>query len=75
MKCVKNYILLVDSHRPKNLTQRQEKGRYRVGAKTEKEAVELLKAKIKFGSIQVYYEDKDERSKTKAIYKEIIKEC
>lgn len=55
MKLVKNYILLVDNHRSP-ARQRNTAGRYRVGAKTPDEAVKLLREKIGFGAIQVYYE-------------------
>lgn len=72
MKQVNNYILLVDSHKPKEYCH-DTKGRYRVGAKTEKEAVSLLREFIKFGSIQVYYKCMDEDVSLK--YKEIKKEC
>lgn len=53
----RDYIMLVDSHRPMGLTQRPEKGRYRIGARNAKEAEKFLKAKIKQGHIQVYYID------------------
>lgn len=53
----KDYIMLVDSHRPMSLTQRPEKGRYRIGARSAREAEKFLKAKIKQGHIQVYYID------------------
>lgn len=68
MKSVKQYVLLVDNRRNcvsngegelKHLYRRNTAGRYRVAAKTEKEAIELLREKIGFGSIQVYYEDKN----------------
>ena len=55
MKPVKNYILVVDSHRRPS-RQRNTAGRYRVGAKNRDEAVKLLMEKIGFGSIKVYYE-------------------
>lgn len=53
-KNVNNYILLVDNYRRQE-RKRNTAGRYRVGAKSEKEAVKLLRDKIGFGSIQVYY--------------------
>lgn len=53
-KSVNNYILLVDNYRRPE-RKRNTAGRYRVGAKSEKEAVKLLRNKIGFGSIQVYY--------------------
>ena len=71
MKEVKNYILLVDAHRRPS-RRRNTSGRYRVGAKTKKEAIELLREKIKFGSIQCYYECKNDNLKVG--YKEIVKE-
>lgn len=55
MKPVKNYILLVDSNRRPS-RKRNTSGRYRVGAKDPDEAVKLLREKIGFGSIRVYYE-------------------
>lgn len=74
MKTVSNYILLVDAYRRPS-RRRNTAGRYRVGAKTEKEAVELLRDKIKFGSIQVYYRcSDDENAKNKVDYKEVVKE-
>ena len=69
MKNISNYILLVDSYRRPS-RQRNTKGRYRVGAKTEKEAVKLLREKIKFGSIQVYYKCDD----VTIGYKEVVRE-
>ena len=72
MKSVKNYILLVDYHRhPKY--QRNTAGRYRVGAKTPKEAVQLLREKIGFGCIQVYYEC-EPGDRNNVNYKEVVKE-
>ena len=75
MKSVNNYILLVDSHRRPS-RRRNTSGRYRVGAKTEKEAIELLRQKIKFGSIQVYYKcnPKCEKPENMVDYKEVVKE-
>lgn len=54
-KPVKNYVLLVDSHK-KPEQKRNTAGRYRVGAKSPDEAVKLLRETIGFGSIHVYYE-------------------
>lgn len=54
MKPIYNYILLVDNYRRPS-RQRNTSGRYRVAAKTPDEAIKLLREKIKFGSIQVYY--------------------
>ena len=75
MKEINNYILLVDNHRRPS-RQRNTAGRYRVGAKTENEAIELLRDKIKFGSIQVYYKCNPENEKPENMigYKEVVKE-
>lgn len=54
-KPARNFILLVDSHKAPGLWHNT-RGRYRVGAKNAEEAVKLLREKIGFGSIQVYYE-------------------
>ncbi len=73
MKEARNFILLVDYHRQPKY-RRNTAGRYRVCAKTPKEAVQLLREKIGFGSIQVYYECKpDDKNNVK--YKEVVKEC
>lgn len=71
MKPIHNYILLVDNYRRPS-RQRNTAGRYRVGAKSEKEAKKLLRNKIQFGSIQVYYQC--EKDDTTIGYKEIVKE-
>lgn len=52
MKPILQYVLVVDAGRPMAL-QRNMRGRYRVGAKTAKEAVALLRNKIGFGNIRV----------------------
>lgn len=69
MKPIQNYILLVDTHRRPS-RQRNTAGRYRVGAKSEKEAEKLLRNAIGFGSIHVYYTCET----NKIGYKEIVKE-
>lgn len=68
MKDINNYICLVDAHKH---IRRDSSGRYRVGAKSEKEAEKLLRNEIKFGSIQVSYKD----NTVKIGYKQIVKEC
>lgn len=73
MKPIKNYIVLVDNHR-RPQRQRNTAGRYRVGAKTPKEAEKLLREKIGFVAIQVYYEC-DPNDKNNIGYKEVAKEC
>lgn len=73
MKTVETFIVLVDSHRSSRLYRRHTAGRYRVGAKTAKEAEEILRSEIKFGSIRTYYQcSKDD--KPRMGYKEILKE-
>lgn len=72
MKEVKNYIVLVDSHRRPS-RQRNTAGRYRVGAKTPKEAEQLVREAIGFGAIQVYYEC-SKNEKVKVPYKTVVKE-
>lgn len=75
-KPVKNFILLVDSHRRAS-RKRNTAGRYRVGAKTPDEAVQLLRAAIGFGSIRVYYECKPGKQTGGAPlvgYKEVVQE-
>lgn len=75
MKSIKNYILLVDYYRRPS-RRRNTRGRYRVGAKTEKEAVNILRRAIKFGSIQVYYDATDSTLPEDMIgYKKIQREC
>lgn len=54
MKNINTYIVLVDAHRSPD-KKRNTAGRYRVGAKTEKEAETLLQKAIGFGSVQTYY--------------------
>lgn len=71
-----NYICLVDYYRRPSRC-RNTKGRYRVGAKSEQEAKELLREKIGFGSILVYYtcDEKADRKAKKFIgYREIVQE-
>lgn len=75
MKKVKQAIVLVDVYRRPSRC-RNTQGRYRVGAKTEKEAVELVQKAIGFGSVQFYYWDDwdDHAVKTQAAYKEVLQE-
>lgn len=67
------YVCLVDWHRRLS-RQRNTVGRYRVGAKCEKEAEKLLKEAIGFGSIVVYYEDKDPKPSLAVEYKQVMRE-
>lgn len=72
MKPVNNYILLVDNHRRPS-RQRNTAGRYRVAAKTPDEAVKLLREKIGFGAIQVYYQCRPD-DKLNVPYKTVVQE-
>jgi hypothetical protein len=72
MKATHNYILLVDNHRRPS-RQRNTAGRYRVCAKDEKQAAELLREKIGFGAIHVYYQCRDD-DKNNLPYKSVMKE-
>lgn len=74
MKTVKQAIVLVDAYRNHNLGRRNTAGRYRVGAKTEKEAEELVRAAIGFGSVQFYYWEREDSTHPKVKYKEVVKE-
>ena len=73
MKEIKQAIVLVDNYRRPS-RRRNTSGRYRVGAKTEKEAVELVRKVIGFGSPLFYYWDNSEYSKP-VKYKEVKEEC
>lgn len=73
MKPVKQAIVLVDAHRRLSRC-RNTMGRYRVGAKTEKEAEKLVQQAIGFGSVQFYYWDDYDISPTQrqAAYREVL---
>ena len=75
MKEVRQAIVLVDAHRRPS-ERHSTAGRYRVDAKTEKEAEELVRKTIGFGSVQFYYwEDKSYPVPAqKAKYKRVLKE-
>lgn len=73
MKPIKQAIVLVDAYRRPS-RQRNTAGRYRVGAKTEKEAEELVRAAIGFGSAKFYYWDREDSTRPKVKYKEVVKE-
>lgn len=66
----KNFICFVDNYRRPS-RQRNTHGRYRVGAKTESEAKEILQKLIGFGSIQVCCESKNVTVPYKKAQKEI----
>lgn len=65
-----NYIVLVDCCKPSTF-KHNTAGRYRVGAKNEKQAEQIVRDHIKFGSVQVYYKDEE----MIAGYMEVIKEA
>lgn len=73
MKEIKQAVVLVDSHKPLRL-KHNTAGRYRVGAKTEKEAEELVRKAIGFGSVKFYYWDEKTPDDKKMTYKQIVKE-
>lgn len=73
MKKVKQAIVLVDAYRRPS-RQRNTEGRYRVGAKTEREAEELVRAAIGFGSVKFYYWEREDSTHPKVKYKEVVKE-
>ena len=70
MKEIKQCIVLVDYHTPLHLKHSTE-GSYKVGAKTKKEAVQLVQNAIGFGHVQFY--QFDESGKNIVEYKEIKK--
>ena len=72
MKPIRQAIVLVDAYR--NLRKRNTAGRYRVGAKTEKEAEDLVRAAIGFGSVKFYYWENPDSIHQKVKYKQIVKE-
>ena len=73
MKTIKQAIVLVDAYRRPS-RRRNTAGRYRVGAKTEKEAEELVRTKIGFGSVKFYYWEREDGTRPKVKYKEVVKE-
>lgn len=64
---IKQYVVLVDGFRngmvfrlPKDrLYERNTAGRYRTAARSEKEAEQFVRDAVGFGSVKVYYEDKN----------------
>ena len=72
MREVKNAIVLVDAHRSWYRRRRSTAGRYRVGAKTEKEAEILVRKAIGFGSVRFYYWDDSDSQKVH--YKEVVRD-
>ena len=73
MKTIKQAIVLVDAYRNPS-RKRNTAGRYRVGAKTEKEAEELVRTVIGFGSVKFYYWEREDSIHPKVKYKEVVKE-
>ncbi len=73
MKQIKQAIVLVDAYRRPS-RRRNTAGRYRVGAKTEKEAEELVRAAVGFGSVKFYYWESPDSVHQKVKYKEVVKE-
>lgn len=73
MKKVRQAIVLVDSYRRPGRCRNTE-GRYRVGAKTEKEAERLVQKAIGFGSVKFYYWEDDDAPAEKADYKQVVED-
>ncbi len=73
MKPIRQAIVLVDAYRRPS-RQRNTAGRYRVGAKTEKEAEELVRAAIGFGSVKFYYWEREDSTHRKVKYKEVVRD-
>ena len=67
------YIVLVDTRRAWNCYKRQTAGRYRVGAKSARDAEEILRKRIGFGSVRTYYKTRPS-DEPQLAYGEIIKE-
>ncbi len=59
MKTVHTYVCVVDQWRRPS-RQRNTKGRYLAGAKSEKDAKKLVQGAVGFGSVQVYYRATDD---------------
>lgn len=57
-RITKQYVCVVDGYRRPS-RRRNTFGRYRVAARDEREAKDLLKKAVGFGSVQVLYEDTD----------------
>ena len=73
MKPIRQAIVLVDAYKSP-LKRHNTAGRYRVGAKTEKEAEGLVRAAIGFGSVKFYYWEREDSTHKKVKYKEVVKE-
>jgi hypothetical protein len=73
MKPIRQAIVVVDAYRRPS-RRRNTAGRYRVGAKTEKEAVSLVRAAIGFGSVEFLGWERPDSNSKKVGYKEIVKE-
>lgn len=73
MKQIKQAIVVIDAYRQPS-RRRNTAGRYRVGAKTEKEAVSLVRAAIGFGSAEFLYWERPDSNSKKVGYKEVVKE-
>lgn len=73
MKTIRQAIVVVDTYRRPS-RRRNTAGRYRVGAKTEKEAISLVREKIGFGSVEFLYWEQPDSNRKKVGYKEVVKE-
>ena len=73
MRPVLQAIVLVDVYTPRD-KKHSTYGRYRVGAKTEKEAVQFVRNVVGFGSIRFYYWEAEDAPTKKVAYKQVVKE-
>ena len=73
MRPVLQAIVLVDVHGPRDRLH-STCGRYRVGAKTEKEAVQFVRDAVGFGSVEFYYWEAEDAPTKKVAYKQVVKE-
>lgn len=73
MKPVHNYIVVVDGYRAHYCHKRATAGRYRVGAHDEKQAEQLVRDIIGFGSVQTRCQCKD-NDPLNVPYKTVVRE-
>lgn len=73
MKQIRQAIVLVDAYRRPD-RRRNTAGRYRIGAKTEKEVEALVRNAIGFGSVKFYVWESLDSMHRKVKYKEVVKD-
>lgn len=69
----RNFICLVDAYRRSDM-RRNTAGRYRVGAKNEKQARKMLQNFIGFGSITIICEDNSDKISDLVPFNKCVKE-